>query len=410
MYAESNELGYAILTQGENGLAGFIQNRSEVYRLEPIGEGIHVITKLNMQKRANREKDFQDYKENKKIPKSTSSTESTSVESTTVVNIIIAYTLNAKNDCPDNIRDWARNAVWAAENTYLNSGVPIDLNLVYLYLTQYSESGSMQTDLNNFESSTDPYMNEIHTFYSQYDADICVLMVSNNEYNGLVNHLPALGYDEAFLIVNYDAASSQWSLAHEMGHLIGARHQYQADKSLIPVSYCHASFANAPNNDQNGGWRTVMATRDMISSFSLIRIPYYSDPDAYYGGILLGESTYRDNVRNLTERRSIIANLMKQKYGTQNSKERSPEFELMQNYPNPFNPSTSISFSLQKDCFVTLKIFNNLGREVCSLMNDFQAIGNHSVQFDGSNLPSGMYYYRLDAGEFSSTKKLILLK
>jgi len=86
------------------------------------------------------------------------------------------------------------------------------------------------------------------------------------------------------------------------------------------------------------------------------------------------------------------------------------EFRLEQNYPNPFNPSTSINYHLPSNTFVVLKVFDILGREVDTLVNRLQDAGNYSVQFNASNLPSGLYFYRLDTETYHSTKKLLLLK
>ncbi|MCU7504597.1 MAG: T9SS type A sorting domain-containing protein [Ignavibacteria bacterium] len=85
-------------------------------------------------------------------------------------------------------------------------------------------------------------------------------------------------------------------------------------------------------------------------------------------------------------------------------------FALMQNYPNPFNPVTNISYLLAKRSFVTMKVFDILGREVTTLVNKEQPAGEHSVQFDASSLPSGIYIYSIKAGEFRESKKLVLLK
>jgi len=85
-------------------------------------------------------------------------------------------------------------------------------------------------------------------------------------------------------------------------------------------------------------------------------------------------------------------------------------FTLDQNYPNPFNPSTKITYSLQTAELVTLKIFDVLGREVSTLVNQYQNQGSHTVSFDASSLASGMYFYKLEAGSFQSIKKMMLLK
>jgi len=92
------------------------------------------------------------------------------------------------------------------------------------------------------------------------------------------------------------------------------------------------------------------------------------------------------------------------------SNEVPTSFTLNQNYPNPFNPSTTISFSIPEEEFVSLKVFNSLGEEVAELINETKPTGNYSVSFDASNLSSGIYFYKITAGNFSDIKKMIILK
>jgi len=86
------------------------------------------------------------------------------------------------------------------------------------------------------------------------------------------------------------------------------------------------------------------------------------------------------------------------------------KFTLSQNYPNPFNPSTKIRYSLPQKGFVTIKVFDMLGRDVTNLINEEQNAGQHEVNFKANNLPSGIYFYRITAGGSAITKKMILLK
>jgi hypothetical protein len=85
-------------------------------------------------------------------------------------------------------------------------------------------------------------------------------------------------------------------------------------------------------------------------------------------------------------------------------------YSLSQNYPNPFNPVTRINYSIPKQGLVTIKIYDALGREVQTLINDMKTPGNYIVDFDGTNLSSGVYFYKLASNDFVSIKKMILLK
>jgi len=86
------------------------------------------------------------------------------------------------------------------------------------------------------------------------------------------------------------------------------------------------------------------------------------------------------------------------------------QFELFQNYPNPFNPTTTIKYSVAEPGIVSLKVFDILGREVATLVNERKPAGYYEVSFDGSELSSGIYFYQLTAGVFKATKKFVLLK
>uniref|UniRef100_A0A832G850 T9SS type A sorting domain-containing protein n=1 Tax=Ignavibacterium album TaxID=591197 RepID=A0A832G850_9BACT len=86
------------------------------------------------------------------------------------------------------------------------------------------------------------------------------------------------------------------------------------------------------------------------------------------------------------------------------------DFRLNQNYPNPFNPNTIISWNVPFDSYQTLKVYDVLGNEVASLVNEYRTAGSYSINFNASNLSSGVYYYKLTAGKFSETKKMILMR
>jgi hypothetical protein len=85
-------------------------------------------------------------------------------------------------------------------------------------------------------------------------------------------------------------------------------------------------------------------------------------------------------------------------------------YSLEQNYPNPFNPVTTIRFDLPKVSRVNIQIYNTAGRAVAELVDGWRDAGHHELIFDGAGLASGMYVYHIEAGEFTATKKMILMK
>jgi photosystem II stability/assembly factor-like uncharacterized protein len=96
--------------------------------------------------------------------------------------------------------------------------------------------------------------------------------------------------------------------------------------------------------------------------------------------------------------------------GVENNDNSPKDFSLMQNYPNPFNPGTVIRYQLPVASQISIKVFNVLGNEIATLVNDYKPAGNYNVDFNAANLSSGVYFYSLTAGSFTETKKFILLR
>jgi hypothetical protein len=97
-------------------------------------------------------------------------------------------------------------------------------------------------------------------------------------------------------------------------------------------------------------------------------------------------------------------------------KELPTNYELYQNYPNPFNPSTNIKYQITNNKYqitnndVTLKVFDILGKEIATLVNEKQSPGEYEVIFEGSQYPSGIYFYKLITGDFTETRKMLMIK
>jgi hypothetical protein len=106
----------------------------------------------------------------------------------------------------------------------------------------------------------------------------------------------------------------------------------------------------------------------------------------------------------------LLKNFFKAVTSNNEKKHISIDYYLMQNYPNPFNPSTAIKFSLPKATHVTLSIYNTLGQEVSNLVSKDMNAGVYTAEWNASSFASGVYFYRIQAGSFVETKKMVLLK
>jgi hypothetical protein len=120
--------------------------------------------------------------------------------------------------------------------------------------------------------------------------------------------------------------------------------------------------------------------------------------------------------KNIIEHIKIVNNDIQKVFGNPSSKSKSKVsniptvFNLSQNYPNPFNPTTKINFDLPKDLKVKIMVYEVLGREVIKLVDEFRRAGRYTVEFNGNNYASGVYFYRITAGEFILAKKMVLIK
>ena len=152
-------------------------------------------------------------------------------------------------------------------------------------------------------------------------------------------------------------------------------------------SYFLAS--NQLPNVVKGGTDVVMKNKKFINLWRDLRLSNH--PQVFL------------NVRSYTNPDSVV-------FVHNISIEIPSSYSLSQNYPNPFNPMTKINFDLPKQGFVSLKIFDITGREVQTLVNEFQLAGKYTVDFNGSALSSGVYFYRLQSGELTMTKSMVLIR
>jgi peptidyl-Asp metalloendopeptidase len=201
-----------------------------------------------------------------------------------VIDVIVAYTGKAAGNYADIEQDLVAPAVEEANRSFRLSNVGhISLRLVHAYRTDYVEEGAHFDHVWRFADKGDGYMEEIHGLRDTHRADVAVLIVDDPRGCGLATRVAA-DADEAFAVVHHGCAAASYSLAHEIGHLIGARHE---------LSYV------------NGGkWRDIMAYRDDCGGCP--RLPVWSSPLVLIDGEPAGTARL-DNARIIAEGAARVA-------------------------------------------------------------------------------------------------------
>ena len=220
-----------------------------------------------------------------------------SIAANTVITLLVNYTPSAKN-AVSNINGLIDLAVAETNTGYSNSAVGITVQVAHRAQVNYTESSSMTTDRDRYASTSDGYMDEIHTQRNTYKADVGVLILNNSSSCGIAKAIGASA-TTAFAVVHHSCATGYYSFAHEIGHLQSARHDPAADPSTTPYAYGHGY--RAPNNK----WRTIMAYN---CSPSCPRLNYWSNPNKTYSdGQKMGTTTKSDNARVLNNTKAKIA-------------------------------------------------------------------------------------------------------
>ncbi len=239
-----------------------------------------------------------------------------------------------------------------------------------------------------------------------------------NSWNLKLN-LEEGGYSFPLRRIFFTSIDSGWTIGGIAGDQIIAR---TTDSGMSWIVDKQGTFGSSLHGlwfaDSRNGWTVGGANaglKILYTSDGGVNWSLQTQPFPVVGSIFYFESVYMFNLNTgfvVGDSGAILkTNNGSELTAINNSLSPSPEnFVLFQNYPNPFNPSTIISYNLPSGSFITLKIYDNLGREINTLVNKRQNAGLHSVTFNGKNLPSGIYFYKLQAGNFNKTKKLILLK
>lgn len=213
------------------------------------------------------------------------------------IDLVVAYTPQAAKHYTDITRDLIEVAIEETNQSFRNSGIDnVRLRLAHAYETAYAETGSHFEHVFRFADKGDGVMDEVHALRDRHHADVSVLIVDDPMGCGLAAQIRA-PENRAFAVVDQGCAQTSYSLGHEIGHIIGTRHDPALDDSMQPFTYGHG-FVNGKE------WRTMMGYKDSCDGCP--RIPVWSSPAIKIKGAPAGDAM-SDNARVIAEEAARVA-------------------------------------------------------------------------------------------------------
>jgi len=502
--------GHMILVNSDGKFTGVIEFGNKTYKIEPLGGDMHVLITVKMD---------EDYQIDDQVPLELlddqyKSPQTRAYKTNTTnkdIQVLVLFTEDAEYAVGDRYST-AVAAISSVTTAYYNSGITsseLSVSLAGVETISFSETRNIRSDISSLINDE-----EADSLRRAFWGDVVILLTDANYTTsrggaiyGIAGEIEATAQN-AFAIVEVDVVTSQFTFAHELGHLQGGRHQ-RCTKTYSPGG-CSRERGSAHGyswkiSDSQYVWTIMHQLRSQGS-----RIPYFSNPNVSYIGKPTGTSI-NNNAQKLRDTASTIASFRtgdllraiilakasgacsgdplrigssvsggigsysyqwaastngityidagsSTSYSTMmppsqdlylkltvtSGIQQYTDFEYIENidgssycgltkvfkekeiltqqdqfpvafilneaYPNPFNPSTSITYGIPESGDIRLAVYDLWGRQVSELVNGYRSAGYHSITFDASHLPSGVYLYRLQAGSFVASKKITLLK
>lgn len=227
------------------------------------------------------------------------------VGDTAIIKILVLYTRNSMIHI-SGIQPFVFDKISVANRSFASSNINARLELAYIGSTDYDEYQNESQTLNKFSNNNDGYMDEVHELRNKYSADVCILLANlGDSICGKAKQIKA-NSETAFYIVNsWPHCQLLYSFHHELGHLIGCRHDVYKDNHNTPYAYGHGfTYINGTSS-----FRTIMAYSNACNQVNVTcnRINYWSTPEIVYKGVIIGDTSKCNNARVWNNRAGIVS-------------------------------------------------------------------------------------------------------
>ncbi|MBX9401983.1 proprotein convertase P-domain-containing protein [Lysobacter sp. BMK333-48F3] len=306
-----DERNSVALVRRGNGVTGNVRIDGQLYRIRPLADGSHAVVEVDESRMPpDHPRGFLDSDLPQIAMDAAPAARSASggigaaavdPGATATIRVQVVATNQAVTAYGGDMQALVELAVAESNQGYANSNVGIQLELANYRTVEYTSAGDGHfTDEERFADPNDGYMDDIHASRDANAADVNVLVINDGGNCGLAHSIGSTA-DTAFATVHYDCATGYYSFAHEIGHLLSARHDPAADPTNTPYAYGHG-YRYEPASGSK--WRTIMAYN---CSGGCPRLNYWSNPDVTYNGVAMGTTDRNHNQRVLVQTKATMA-------------------------------------------------------------------------------------------------------
>ena len=298
----------ALVRRGD-GVTGNVRIDGRLYRIRPLADGSHAVVEVDESRMppdhpvGYRDSDLPqiDMRAASRAALAAVGPAAVDPGATATIRVQVVATNQAVTAYGGDMRALVDLAIAESNQGYVNSNVGIQLELANYRTVEYTSAGDGHfTDEERFADPSDGYMDDIHASRDANAADVSVLIIDDAGNCGLAHSIGSTAAT-AFATVHYDCATGYYSFAHEIGHLLSARHDPAADPTNTPYAYGHG-YRYEPATGSK--WRTIMAYN---CTGGCPRLNYWSNPDVTYNGVAMGTADRNHNQRVLVQTKAAVA-------------------------------------------------------------------------------------------------------